>query len=286
MKSAHRLSLLIYSFIYIALMQNIDIIPDGPKPVQLIHIKASTNHNEKASVESGYIAEPPINMDDHMRLHLDEFRTNVKKLCDAYPDSVFTCLPAAKNEIALTFDDGPDPHITPQILEILEEYNVKATFFVTGENVKKYPGIAKRIVKNGHQLANHSWSHQRPTSIIPYDLLDEANKAQQIIEEEYLSSKFFRPPYGLVTPEQMQLLKKHGYIVIIWSVDSMDWYVTSAIEIQKCVLDKVQAGAIVLMHSAGGHHGRKATIQALPQIITELRKRGYQFVTLDQAFNF
>jgi peptidoglycan/xylan/chitin deacetylase (PgdA/CDA1 family) len=160
-----------------------------------------------------------------------------------------------------------------------------ATFFVIGENAQKYPEVVQRIVKSGHQLANHSWSHKRPTSITVYDLIDEVNKTQKVIEEKYACTKFFRPPYGLVTSEQMQQLKLDGYKVIVWSVDSMDWYTTSPQQIQKCVLDKVHPGAIILMHSAGGYHNRQATIQALPNIISELKKRGYQFVTLDQILN-
>ncbi|NLX70692.1 MAG: polysaccharide deacetylase family protein [Clostridiales bacterium] len=285
MKKAHKLSLLIYWLIYIVLIQNIDTITAGPNPVQLIHVEAHTGYSDKTNVESGYVAEPPINIDRNMHLHLEEFRNKVKELCNAYPHSIYSCLPASDNRIALTFDDGPDPHITPLVLDILEEYNTVATFFVIGENAQKYPEVVQRIVKSGHQLANHSWSHKRPTSITVYDLIDEVNKTQKVIEEKYACTKFFRPPYGLVTSEQMQQLKLDGYKVIVWSVDSMDWYTTSPQQIQKCVLDKVHPGAIILMHSAGGYHNRQATIQALPNIISELKKRGYQFVTLDQILN-
>ena len=128
-----------------------------------------------------------------------EFRNKVKDLCIAYPHSIYSCLPASDNRIALTFDDGPDPHITPLVLDILEEYNTVATFFVIGENAQKYTEVVQRIVKSGHQLANHSWSHKRPTSITVYDLIDEVNKTQKVIEEKYACTKFFRPPYGLVT---------------------------------------------------------------------------------------
>ena len=285
MKSIHKLSLLIYAFIYIILVQNINSITPEPNPVKLIHVKAPAHSNEKAVIEPGYIAEPPIDTDDHMRLHLDEFRNNAKKLCSAYPDSAFTFLPTTNNIVALTFDDGPDPHITPKILDILEEYSITAAFFAIGENVQKYPEVVKRIVNSGHQLANHSWSHQRPTSIAASDLMDDVKKTQKILEEQYTCTRLFRPPYGLVTPEQMQQLTLHGYKAVIWSVDSMDWYTTTALEIQKCVLDKVHPGAIILMHCAGNQRNRQATIQALPGIIQDLKKRGYMFVTPDEILN-
>jgi multiple sugar transport system permease protein len=199
--------------------------------------------------------------------------------------SAFTFLPTTNNIVALTFDDGPDPHITPKILDILEEYSITAAFFAIGENVQKYPEVVKRIVNSGHQLANHSWSHQRPTSIAASDLMDDVKKTQKILEEQYTCTRLFRPPYGLVTPEQMQQLTLHGYKAVIWSVDSMDWYTTNALEIQKCVLDKVHPGAIILMHCAGNQRNRQATIQALPGIIQDLKKRGYMFVTPDEILN-
>lgn len=186
--------------------------------------------------------------------------------------------------IALTFDDGPDNKSTPQILDILGEYQIPATFFVVGENIKRYPKIAERIVNEGHQIANHSQSHLRPTELSNRELMLEVLPVEQGLRGLTNLSQspfYYRPPYGLLTSEQIMELAKKGYIVISWSVDSLDWAGSTSGEIKDKVIKSSFPGAIILMHCAGGKDGRINTVKALPKIIHELIDLGYGFLTID-----
>lgn len=230
--------------------------------------------------------EPPISLDIETKSHLEQFRFQARKLNKALPDSFFISGAYEKKKVALTFDDGPDKHTTPAIMKILDDFGIKATFFVVGQNAKKHPSIIQSLYDSGHQVANHSWSHKRPLSIAIEELLDEISKTNSILADILNlpddTFSYFRPPYGLVTSEQLDILKEYGYKAICWSIDSMDWYSLSAEEIKKCVVESVHPGAIILMHSAGGKDQRINTIKALPGIIVELSKQGYEFVTIEQ----
>jgi len=285
MKSIRHLSMLIYLLIYTVFMQNIDAITAGPNPVEIISVKSNIKPHPAYTVESCPIVEPPIDMDNSTRLHLKKFRIEAGKLYNKYPGSFIIMLPTKSKKIALTFDDGPDSHTTPQILDILEGHDTVATFFVVGQNVDKYPEVFERIIKDGHQLANHSWSHSRPTSITTAELINEVEKTQRKIHLKGVDTKLFRPPYGLITHQQMHELKALGYTVVIWSIDSMDWYTSNPEDISDCVIKSIHPGAIILMHCTGGYNNRQATIKALPNIISTLKKEGYEFVTVNQLLN-
>lgn len=285
MKSLHKMSMLIYLFIFFILIQNMGNITAPSNPVELIEIK-SDKQSPLAYTASAPITEPPIDMDENIRTRLKNFRNEAAKLCQLYPKSFFSSLPTYNKKIALTFDDGPDSHTTVKVLDILEYYNIPATFFVIGQNIDKHREVIYRAIKNGHEIVNHSWSHIRPTSVSAAELISEVEKTQAKLQEMGITTKVFRPPYGLITPQQMEALKGLGYKAIIWSVDSMDWYTTNPQEIVQCVLSNVHPGAIILMHCAGGHDNRSGTIEALPLIISVLKKEGYEFVTIQEMINF
>ena len=229
---------------------------------------------------------PAINLDTETDFHLQQFRSRARKLNRDFPDAFFISGSHEEKKIALTFDDGPDRKATLKIIDILNEFGIKATFFIIGENAYKYPSIVKSLYDNGHQVANHSWSHNRPLSMDAEELLKEIDKTNAILNDilnftdDYFH--FFRPPYGLLTTEQLNVLKKHGHTAVCWSIDSMDWYTSSAEDIEKCVVKSAHPGAIVLLHSAGGKDQRSSTIEALPGIIKELSKQGYKFVTIEE----
>jgi peptidoglycan-N-acetylglucosamine deacetylase len=184
--------------------------------------------------------------------------------------------------VALTFDDGPWPKVTSQVLDTLKKQKVKATFFVVGKQVQQYPQLVKQVVADGHAIGNHSWNHQ-------YHHYDSAAASGEIDKTSSLVYKLtgvktalFRPPAGILTNGLVSYAHQEKYAVIMWSVDSRDWrsqYGTIQAWVNSIVKD-VQPGGIILLHDGGGDRSR--TIKALPQLITELKKRGYQFVTVPQ----
>ncbi|MBP0015954.1 MAG: polysaccharide deacetylase family protein [Cyanobacteria bacterium SBLK] len=181
--------------------------------------------------------------------------------------------------IALTFDDGPAEEFTNNILYILDSYNIKATFFLLGRNVREYPARAKHIHLKGHALANHSWSH-------PYHAQSPAGAAAQIDNTDFwiqkatgVRPKLFRPPGGFLHNGMAAYAARKGQVVVMWSADSKDYY-ASPQGIAKRVLSEASPGGIVLFHDGGGD--RANTVNALPYIINQLKEQGYEFVTVPE----
>jgi len=229
-----------------------------------------------------YVREIPVPLDADMQDHLAQFRERAKLLNREFPHSFTISMKGTEKAIALTFDDGPDNSSTPKIVEILNNYNIHGTFFMLGQQMTGNADIVQLIADGGHAIANHSWSHLRPTDASVDQLMDEADKTQQEISKYSTGTKLFRPPYGLVDRTQMPALIEAGYNVVCWSVDSMDWYFDDPKLIVECVVKNAHPGAIVLMHCAGGRDNRNATIEALPEIIETLKKEGYSFVRLGE----
>lgn len=190
-------------------------------------------------------------------------------------------------KIALTFDDGPDPNYTPQILDILKKYNVPATFFVIGTNANSHPNLLKRIVNEGSELGNHTYFHPNISLISNQQFQIEIAATERLFEGLLgRKSLLFRPPYAEdVEPENPQQVAPLvettglGYYTIGMHIDPQDWNKPGADVIVKNVLDgaKNKTGSIVLLHDSGGN--RTQTIEALPKIIEGLQAEGYQFVT-------
>ncbi|VRA90219.1 peptidoglycan N-acetylglucosamine deacetylase A [Streptococcus pneumoniae] len=180
--------------------------------------------------------------------------------------------------VALTFDDGPNPATTPQVLETLAKYDIKATFFVLGKNVSGNEDLVKRIKSEGHVVGNHSWSHP----ILSQLSLDEAKK--QITDTEDVltkvlgsSSKLMRPPYGAITDDIRNSL---DLSFIMWDVDSLDWKSKNEAAILTEIQHQVANGSIVLMHDI-----HSPTVNALPRVIEYLKNQGYTFVTIPEMLN-
>lgn len=190
--------------------------------------------------------------------------------------------------VALTFDDGPDPEYTPVILDILQEYDVAATFFMVGRHVKQYPELARRIALEGHSLGSHTWSHR---SLVPlsadYTRL-EIVRAHEIIEQVTgIAPRFFRPPRGVYSAYARDFLQQQGYTMVLWDISSQDWAELPAHRIAGNVLHRVGPGSILLFHDGGDlitaeGGNRNNTLKALPQVIKGLQKQGYYFLTIDE----
>jgi peptidoglycan/xylan/chitin deacetylase (PgdA/CDA1 family) len=189
-----------------------------------------------------------------------------------------------KMQIALTFDDGPHPRYTPEILGILDEYGIKATFFMIGENVKYYPAAAEAVLAAGHEVGNHTYSHRCLPPLNDHEILSEITACEDAISSvaEY-RPRLIRPPQGELTGEDERLLGALDYRIILWDVDTRDWAHTPPTEIAKYVCDHVEAGDIILMHDFIGHDS--PTAEALRIFIPVLLERGYHFVTVGELLD-
>lgn len=185
--------------------------------------------------------------------------------------------------IALTFDDGPNPAYTPQILDLLKQYNARCTFFLVGQRVKKFPQIARRIVAEGHEAGNHTFSHPYLHRSGAERIKDEIAKGgETIYAATGQKPKLFRSPGGYYNDKIVHESKSAGYKMIMWSwhQDTRDWSDPGVKKIVGKVLRNARKGDIVLFHDHGGD--RRQTINALKEILPELQKRGFQFVTVSE----
>ena len=186
-----------------------------------------------------------------------------------------------EKKIALTFDDGPDNLITPRILDILKEKGVPATFFVVGQQVSYFPNLSKRMVNEGHTIANHTWDHPELSKLYTSQVIQQITSTNEIIERVTgVKATLFRPPYGDFTAADALVFDRLGLKNILWSVDTIDWSGTSAEEILAIIHRDKSPGDIILQHNFQNSK-LEGTVQALPQIIDQLRAEGYEFVTID-----
>jgi len=189
----------------------------------------------------------------------------------------------AKRAVALTFDDGPWPSSTPEILDELRKLHVHATFFVIGYLAEASPQLVRLEVQRGMVVGNHSYNHPQvpPFSQLPAPLLrDEITLTQAILRRLGVETHLFRPPGGATSPAVVRAAQAAGDRVVLWSVDPADWEAgITASEIVQRVLSTVRAGSIVILHDGGGD--RTATLHALPAIVRGIRRRGLSLVTLD-----
>jgi len=181
--------------------------------------------------------------------------------------------------IAMTFDDGPHPKLTPKLLDILKERGVKATFYVIGRNAAEYPDIMKRIVDEGHEVGNHTWSHPWLTRISTSRIQSEMSKTAAIIEETTgKPATTMRPPYGAINTRLRKLFTDDMDLpVIMWSVDPLDWRRPGSGVVASRLVNGAHPGAILLAHDI--HPG---TISAMPSTFDQLTAKGYKFVTVSE----
>jgi len=180
----------------------------------------------------------------------------------------------SSNKIFLTFDDGPNPEWTPQVLDILKKHNVKATFFVLGEKAKRYPGIVKRIQKEGHEIGNHTYTHSDGYNVDEKKILKELKDTDNIIKNLTGSSpKYFRPPFGFFNYRYFTIAEELGYKTVLWTFDVGDWGNISAKEMEKKILKETKGGSIILLHDGG--ENQEELIKALPNLIIKLKNKGF-----------
>lgn len=189
----------------------------------------------------------------------------------------------AQPAIALTFDDGPNPPYTDQILATLQHYNVPATFFVTGIQAQKFPGLVWQEHRMGHVVGNHTWSHPQLPHLSPERVRWEIDQTSQAITRATgVRPTLMRPPYGETNAMVRQQEAQANLTEALWNVDPDDWSMPGPDTIVKKVVTAAQHGSIVLMHDGGGD--RSQTVAALPFIIETLQQRGFRFVTIPQLY--
>ncbi len=181
--------------------------------------------------------------------------------------------------IAITFDDGPNPELTPKLLDMLKERGIKATFFVVGKNVEEYPGIVTRMATEGHEVANHSWSHPTLTKLgIESFRKQIENTNEAIAKATGKRPVLMRPPYGATSVSlNKRLNDQFGLKVILWSVDPLDWKYRNSNRVYNSIIQGTRPGSIILAHDIHG-----TTVAAMPATLDALLAKGYKFVTVSE----
>ena len=183
-----------------------------------------------------------------------------------------------ENMIALTFDDGPHPRYTYEILNILKKYGIKATFFIIGINASNYPETLKAVANEGHEIGNHTFTHQCIKGRSNDQVESDVNRCNdEIYNICGITPLIFRPPGGIMSESEGVFT---DYKIIYWSIDTLDWAHRSADDIYEYVINNVKSGDIILMHDYIGYNS--PTPSALELIIPNLLERGFKFVTVSE----
>ena len=192
-------------------------------------------------------------------------------------------IPTKEKVVALTFDDGPHPTFTPELLKILDKYHVKATFFMIGREMEKHPEIVREVMARGHVIGNHTYTHPHDIEIdTETQIIRELDLCENTIEKiTGKRSHLFRPPRGLVDSTVFMIAEEEGYPVILWTVSADHHDAPTPKDMAKRVLRLIRPGGIVLSHD-GTACTRWKDVAATPMIIEELKKRGYRFVTIPE----
>ncbi len=181
--------------------------------------------------------------------------------------------------VAMTFDDGPSATLTPKLLDLLAARRMRATFFIVGENAAEYPEIVRRAAREGHEIANHSWSHPNLSKMSDEGVRRELQKTDDAITAAIgVRPTLLRPPYGSITARQKSWINEvFGYRIIIWDVDPLDWKRPGSGVVTSRIVNETKPGSIILAHDI-----HPATVEAMPATFDQLEARGLKFVTVSE----
>jgi peptidoglycan/xylan/chitin deacetylase (PgdA/CDA1 family) len=187
-------------------------------------------------------------------------------------------IPNSENTIYLTFDDGPTPEITERVLEILDNHQIKATFFCIGDNVRKHPEIVQKILSKQHSVGNHTYSHLKGWRTPTKTYINNTEACRMKLNSQFTiqNSQIFRPPYGKITPWQSFKLRKLGYKIIMWDVLSKDY--AASISAEMCyenVIKNVSSGSIIVFHDS--NKAKENVLNSLEKTIETLKSKGFKF---------
>jgi peptidoglycan/xylan/chitin deacetylase (PgdA/CDA1 family) len=266
-------------------------IPQTPEQTGRVATK-ETSAQTPASPAPNSAAKPKKERSEKKSVAVQQHRIAQKALTLAqirqkYADYFKVAGAADGNKIALTFDDGPDDKFTAQVLDVLRNNNVKATFFVVGFRAEARPDLVARMVREGHIVGNHSYNHALLTKMSVPNFEKQVESTQSVIQRlTGYEPRLFRPPYGAVNEEQVQWAASHRFLIVNWNVDSLDWKGLSAERVSSNILTTAKAGSIILQHCGGGEgEDLSGTVRALPIVIQKLRDQGYQFVTVPELLH-
>lgn len=243
---------------------------------------------KKAAVQPEVSKKPSVPVQKNQgQARISQKKLTLSQLVVKYPDTFKLRGSAQEKKVALTFDDGPDTRFTPKVLDALKASQVKATFFVLGVQANAHPDIIRRIVKEGHVIGNHSYSHANLPKLT-------ADKFQsQIISTESVlqgligyAPKLIRPPYGAINEEQVRWIADHHYLIVNWNVDSLDWKSLNSDQVLNNIMQQTKPGSIILQHSGGADsQDLSGTVQAIVPLISKLKAAGYTFVTVPELLH-
>lgn len=195
-----------------------------------------------------------------------------------FPNYIWN-VPTNNKELFLTFDDGPTPEITNWVLQTLDKFQAKATFFCIGSNISKYPTIFKNIISEGHTVGNHTQNHVKGWNTKTKTYVNEVKLTQKEIGQFIEPNSLFRPPYGKLKPKQGKRLIEEGYQIVMWDILSFDWQ--KELEKEQCldnVISKSKEGSIIVFHDSV--KASKNLKYALPKTLEHFSKLGYEFKAL------
>jgi len=202
-----------------------------------------------------------------------------------YPSTYFLGGPRTNRRVALTFDDVPDNKYTPQVLDILAKYKVRATFFVVGSRAAAHPSVVRRMQREGHMIGNHSYNHPVFSKLTQYQFQKQIMRTDAVLRPLIgYSPRFIRPPYGEILPKQIEWARRNGFSIVNWDVDSQDWKGIGSQLVLRNIKSTLQSGSIILQH-AGGSENLSGTVNALPRLIRLLQSKGYEIVPLPELLN-
>jgi len=199
---------------------------------------------------------------------------------------IITQVDTPAKAIAITFDDGPQPAITPRLLATLNRHDAHATFFVLGVQAEKYPDIVREAYQDGNEIANHGYSHQFTRyNRLDYAITDIENASQVIKKITGSNNHLFRPPGGFLSDKMVDYCRKQKLQIVAWTwnQDTKDWAAISGKRIASHILSNLEPGQIIILHDGGGH--REEMLQGVELLLTGLEAKGYQAVTVTELLS-
>lgn len=246
--------------------------------------------NELAQVDLGSISITLLYenlqeiLSDGMKYRLSEDygKPSEEEPSDGLVQSGGRTLDPTKPMIALSFDDGPDSKVTPKLLDLLKQYNQRATFCVVGNRVESRSSVVKRAVEEGHEIGNHTWSHADTNKLDIAGIKEEITKTNDIVRQvSGFEIHYIRPTYGNVNENLKQVSRELGMPMVNWTIDSEDWKSKDPEQIYQRIMSEAKDGRVILCHDI-----YETTYQAMERVIPDLIAQGYQIVTIGELFSF
>lgn len=197
--------------------------------------------------------------------------------------ATITRIPTAQPLVAMTFDDGPHPSLTPQLLDMLRARGIRATFYVIGRNAARYPQILQRMVAEGHEIGNHTWSHPSLHGHSDASVLSQVDRTNRAVYDAVGRPPVtMRPPYGnLYDRQRLMLFQTRSMPTVLWSVDPLDWQRPGSSVVSQRIVANCHSGAVILAHDI-----HRATVRAMPSALDGVTGRGFRFVTMSELIGW